>query len=347
MFLLLRSVKYFVVLICFSLGCTQVKFEVGKRNEEKMLRNTGIVESLQNSLSVIEVTPQALVAVFGVHIDSSGITKRIISELKEESQREGVICRYGEFTGYDQVMIPFYEMLPPDFDDKKKYPTVIMFSGHGDMDQVAHEKWTYQKGVGLRLAKNGFVVYTMENRGMGALSNLGDHLKIDAVARLTGGSWYGELLTDGLYLVEMVLNKPYVDQNRLGAGGVSTGGALSMLIAAIDSRITATYVQGYLGSYKTTFGTHSNHHICNNIAGILNHFDMQDIAASIAPRSAMYVNGERDTFYYQDAQTAFNHIKTYYDENDANGRVSLVVPENTIHELSSDLIQKFFTENLK
>ena len=259
---------------------------MGKRNAEKMLRNLGIVENLEGAVPSSKVNPQILAAIFGVHIDTSGVRGRVPYEIIDEWEKGDIRFRSGTFRAYDGVQIPFYELRPPSFDPTKEYPAVILFSGHGDMDQVAHEKWTYQKGAGLKLASKGFVVYTMENRGMGRLSNLGDHLKIDAVARLTGGSWYGELITDGLYLTRLVLNNAYVDSGRLGAGGVSTGGALSLLTAAIDGRIGAVYVQGYLGSYKTTFGTHSNHHICNNIAGILNHFDMQGDCRFYCPKAS-------------------------------------------------------------
>ncbi len=320
--------------------------EVGKRNEEKMLRNRGIVAELQKNPSIPGVSPNALMTVFGVRMDSKNRPLNVSFEIEEEGEKGDVTYKLGRFAGYDGVKIAFFEILPPDFDQGKKYPAVIMFSGHGDMNQVAFEKWTYQKGAGLRLAKEGFVVYVMENRGMGVLSNLGDHLKIDAVARLTGGSWYGELVTDGLYLIEMVLGKSFIDPDRLGVGGVSTGGALSMLTAAIDNRVNAVYVQGYLGSYKTTFGTRSNHHICNNIAGILKHFDMQDIAASISPRTAMYVNGVKDTFYYQDAEKAFDFVKTHYDKDGFGDKVAFASPENTIHELSTDLLLSFFNQNL-
>ncbi len=342
----MRITRFFSILLVATIGCTQVKFEVGKRNEEKMLSNTGIVNALQESPVDKIVEPHVLSRVFGVHADSSTMLSDVAHQIEEEYMTGDITCRLGRFIGYDEVPIPFYELLPSDFKKQNKYPAIIMFSGHGDMEQVAFEKWTYQKGAALQLAKEGFVVYVMENRGMGKLSHLGDHLKIDAVARLTGGSWYGELITDGLYLINMVLRKSYVDPARIGAGGVSTGGALSLITAAIDHRISAIYVQGYLGSYKTTFGTRSNHHICNNIAGILQNFDMQDIAASIVPRAAMYVNGKRDTFYYQDAKAAFDYVDKRYLEQGYEGQASFASPENTIHELSTDLLIDFFNNKL-
>jgi|SaaInlStandDraft_1057018.scaffolds.fasta_scaffold01690_13 hypothetical protein len=94
------------------------------------------------------------------------------------------------------------------------------------MDQVAFEKNSYQKGLGASLAKQGFTVYVMEIRDMGKLSYLGDHMRIDAVARMLGGSWYGKITTDALFLLEIVNSKNYFN-GYIGVGGISTGGALS------------------------------------------------------------------------------------------------------------------------
>ena len=330
-----------VLIIIIAISCTRVKFEVGKRNEAKMIENKGIVAAL-TSPDDAKVTPEKIIDVFGVHVDSINAIPLAQFAFTEEDESEGIICKLGHFTGYDRVEIPFYQLLPPKFDETNKYPAVILYSGHGDVDDITHQSWSYQKGGALELAKEGFVVYTMENRGMGMLSHLGDHLKIDAVARLTGNTWYGELITDGLYLLEIVQSQPYVDRRNIGTGGVSTGGALSMLVAALDQRVSAAYVQGYLGSYKTTFGVRANHDICNNIPGILNHFDIPDIAASIAPRPARYVNGEMDTFYYQDAEEAFQIVKKAYSERGVEQNVSLEIPQDTIHELSVDVMIYFF-----
>ncbi|MEQ9426753.1 MAG: acetylxylan esterase [Cyclobacteriaceae bacterium] len=341
----MRHLVLLSLILCLS--CTQIKFEVGKRKEANTLQNLGIVEAINAKKDYPVPEPFEIARVFGVHVDSTLEIPNVTFSKVESSSTRGVAYSLNEFEGYDGVNIPFYEMLPEGFDSGQKYPTVILFSGHGDMDQVAFEKWTYQKGAGLLLAKEGFVVYVMENRGMGKLSSLGDHLHIDAVARLVGGSWYGELITDGLYLTELVHQKSYVDQSRIGVAGVSTGGALSMLVSAIDSRIKAAYVQGYLGSYKTTFGTRSNHHICNNIPNVLNHFDMAEIAGAIAPRNAMYVNGQQDTFYYQDAEAAFEKVKIYYQNAGAGDKIELASPDDTIHELSEDIMIEFFLETLK
>jgi len=291
------------------------------------------------------LTSNELVRVFGITVPKVDFKVRYT----EESTRvvEGVVCVEGAFTSYDGVDIPYYQLLPVDFrPETRDYSVVILYSGHGNMDQIAFDHESYQKGLGLTLAQHGFMVFTMENRGMGKLTNLGDHNRLDAIARLTGGSWYGEITSDALYLLQMVTQHSYVSK-RVGAGGVSTGGALSLLVGAINRRVIASYVQGYLGSYRTTFGTHSSHDLCNNISGILNHFDMSDVATMIFPRHVMFVNGEYDTFSADDARKAFRQIQTRYSQGGYPSRTQFRVPKNTGHEISTDIALKFFMETLK
>lgn len=307
--------------------------------------NIGLYNQLGAINTPKQITADDIIRVFGIHLHKS--TKKSVDyEITNEGSITGTNYYEGKFVSYDSVKIPFYEILPNNFEKNKTYPTVVLFSGHGNMDEVAFNETSYQKGVGLSLARNGFLVFVMENRGMGKLSYLGDHMRIDAVARMVGGSWYGEITTDALFLLNMVIDKKYTSSSP-GVGGVSTGGALSLLTSTIDERVRATFVQGYLGSYKTTFGSRGNHHTCNNISNIINEFDMADIAANIFPRSAIYVNGKNDTFYSEDAHKAFKIIKNRYVQGGFADAVMFKAPEDTKHEISVPLVLEYFKNELR
>ena len=302
--------------------------------------NAGIYNQLRlTDNSLTQIIPDDIVRVFGIHLRDK-LKSPVAYKIINKKELAGINFIEGKFVSYDSVEIPFYEIYPAGFNHEMTYPTVVLFSGHGNMDELAFARGSYQKGLGLHLAKHGFIVYVMENRGMGKLSYLGDHMRIDSVARMVGGSWYGEITTDALFLLDMVFDKSYTA--NIGVGGVSTGGALSMLTSAIDNRIAATYVQGYLGSYKTTFGTRGNHHECNNISNIINEFDMADIASSIFPRSAMYVNGDEDGFFVEDAVEAFKYVRNRYDSGGAAHKVIFNAPKNTKHEISTSLALEYF-----
>ena len=315
--------------------------------------NFGVIQRLykDESISLIKNNSffiEQLISLFGISYDplDNKPPQKLSINITEHATLKNISYEKGTFSGYDGLKIPFYEFYPKGFKKNNQYPTLIIFSGHGSMSQLVSIENSYQKAAALKLAQEGFIVFTMENRGMGELSYLGDHLRIDAVARLSGGSWYGEIITDGLYLLNYIYDLQYVDNQRIGVGGVSTGGALSMLVSAIDNRVTATYVQGYFGSYRTTFGTRATHCICNNIAGILKVGDMSDICSLIAPRHLLVVNGSEDTFYWQDAERAYSAVRRYYERINALNNVKFSYPQDIGHEFSVHIATKFFVEVL-
>jgi len=315
--------------------------------------NYGIIQRINRNEDNVYINDKSilreqLINAFGIHYDTrkDRALLKIYVNISEFDTLKNIVYKKGTFSSYDGLNIPFYEFFPGDFNPNNQYPVLLIFSGHGSMSQLVSIEDSYQKAATLNFANEGFVVFTMENRGMGELSYLGDHLRIDAVARLFGGSWYGEIITDGIYLLDYTYNLPYVDKQRIGAGGVSTGGALSMFISAIDNRISAVYVQGYFGSYRTTFGTRANHCVCNNITGILKIGDLSDICSLIAPRYLTIINGEEDTFYYQDAEREFSAIKKAYKEVNSGENVSFFHPQGVGHEFSVDIATEYFNHVL-
>lgn len=317
--------------------------------------NYGIISRIENSSPKSnfsnrnEFIPQ-LIKVFGIQVQYPfNLNMKVekinrIKSFRATIDRKKTIYDESSFKSYDGLEIPLYVFYPPNFDKNKQYPTLIIFSGHGSAKQAVFEKSSYQHGCGVTLSQLGFLVYVMENRGMGKLFYLGDHLRIDAVARITGGSWYGEIITDALWLVEVLQKEPNVDITRVSTAGVSTGGFLSMIIAALDERIASAYVQGFLSSFKTAFGARGNHCLCGHISGIINICDMSDIASLIAPRPSLFVNGGSDRFYYTDAMEEFKKIYVYYKKLGKENNTKFLAPKGVLHEFSVEIAKNWFSK---
>jgi dienelactone hydrolase len=64
-----------------------------------------------------------------------------------------------------------------------------------------------------------------------------------------GFTWSGVMFTDDVRTVDYLITRPEVDPDRIGCVGLSVGGLRSCHLAALDDRIKAAVVVGWLASY--------------------------------------------------------------------------------------------------
>jgi len=126
-----------------------------------------------------------------------------------------------------------------------------------------------------------------------------------------GITWPGVLLWDDLRTVDYLASRPEVDAQRLGCVGLSLGGYRSFLLAALDPRIKVAVDVGWM----TSFASQIRRHIVNtigltfHIAGLYRYVDLPDLAALIAPRALLVINGARDSLFAPDGvRAAFEKI---------------------------------------
>src|SRR5438046_7630545 len=75
--------------------------------------------------------------------------------------------------------------------------------------------------------------------------------------------------------------------------GILGGGSCTLFSTALEPRIKAAFVSGYLNTFRDSVGSLS-HCIDNYVPGILNWAEMYDLAGLIAPRPLFVESGERD-----------------------------------------------------
>ena len=104
-------------------------------------------------------------------------------------------------------------ILPPNFDETKKYPAILYCQG--GPQQAVSQFWSYRWNFAL-MASQGYVVIAPNRRGLPGFGT-------EWNAQISGD--YGGLdMKDYLSAVDFMKVKPYVDEKHIGAVGASYGG---------------------------------------------------------------------------------------------------------------------------
>ena len=203
--------------------------------------------------------------------------------------------------------LPVYLLLPRP--SKGKRPAILALHGHGahghhpvagrdDLPGVASAIKSANYDYGRQLVREGFVV------AVPCLTPFGDRLgksagKTDACAdvfirmQLLGKTLMAENLRDCLWSVELLARHEEVDAGRLGCVGLSYGGRMTMLTAALEPRIKACVISGALNVMQERI---SKPYGCGAqiIPGLLQYGDVPEIASLIAPRACLWEVGSND-----------------------------------------------------
>ena len=105
-------------------------------------------------------------------------------------------------------------VLPPHFDETKKYPTILFCEG-GPQSPVS-QFWSYRWNFSI-MAAQGYVIVAPNRRGLPGFGSAWN----EEVSR----DWTGQCMDDYLSAIDdAVTSLPFVDKDRLGAVGASFGG---------------------------------------------------------------------------------------------------------------------------
>ncbi|MBL9152385.1 MAG: dienelactone hydrolase family protein [Verrucomicrobiales bacterium] len=121
-----------------------------------------------------------------------------------------------------------------------------------------------------------------------------------------GVTWAGIIAWDDLRTVDYLVTRPEVDSQRIGCVGHSVGGLRSAYLAALDERIRAAVVCGWMCSFPHQLAKHVRSTIGHTklIPGIYRHLDHPDIASLAMPRPLMVINGIEDALFEPDGVRA-------------------------------------------
>lgn len=215
----------------------------------------------------------------------------------------------------------------------KKWPAVVCIHGHGayGKDPVAGARYpeaeadakTYSYNYGEQMARRGYVTICPDMRPFGERGDgwPGERPLVGRdpcnVHFIKGALLGFNLLTCNLWdlmkCVDLLEQQPYIDQERLGAMGLSGGGAHVMHFSALDQRIKATDIICALNSYRAWGIGIDNFCGTQFLPGMFKYGDHGEICGLIAPRPLLVENGGFDRGFPPEASVeAHRQVRRIY-----------------------------------
>jgi dienelactone hydrolase len=115
---------------------------------------------------------------------------------------------------------------------------------------------------------------------------------------LAGATWPGIVFRDDIRTVDYLVTRPEVDPKRIGCVGISMGGYRSLFLAALDERIRAACVVGFMSTVapmiRAHLDTHSNVHF---IPGLHRYLDWPDVVSLHAPNPLLVQQCSQDGLF--------------------------------------------------
>jgi dienelactone hydrolase len=235
------------------------------------------------------------------------------------------------------VSVLAYLLLP----EKARRPAAVMICvpGHGrgvddivGIDERGHErtdKAGYQHDFAIQVAEAGMAALAIEPMGFGcrrdpvnARQGLGRKAcdPVAGGALMIGQTMIGWRVWDVMRTIDYIATRRELDPNRVGCMGISGGGTVTVFSSALDPRIRAALVSGYLNTFRDSVGS-IVHCSDNYVPGILNWAEMHDLAGLIAPRPLFVESGEKDDIFPIRASVeSFNEVRKIYEVFGAGDR---------------------------
>ena len=185
-------------------------------------------------------TPDALPEVFAA--EEKGFrqltvqNRDLLLKLKLAATQE-ISCRSKDGTTVNGFMV-----LPPDFQQGRKYPAILRIHG-GPVSQFTADfnfEWQY-------FAARGYVVVAANPRGSSGRG--------EAYSMAIYADWGNKDVEDVLAAVDYAVAQGIVDPDRLGVGGWSYGGMLTNYTIASDTRFKAATSGASISDIFAGYGT--------------------------------------------------------------------------------------------
>ncbi len=228
------------------------------------------------------------------------------------------------------MSVPAYLLVPHD--RRAPGPAVLAVHGHGpgkdevcgiDRPEVREAYAEHHGDYAHTLAARGYVVLAPDLRCFGERADWQPegkyHCDVNLVhAVMAGVSPLTQNLWDLQRALDVLGEHPLVDPERLGVVGFSYGATMTLFLAALDERVRAAVVSGYLSSWKAAHRVPWN--LCGSqvLPGMLGSLEHVDVGALVAPRALLVETGSDDILFPEvAARTTIAQLRTVYRSLDA------------------------------
>jgi dienelactone hydrolase len=237
----------------------------------------------------------------------------------------------------------------------EKHPLIICLQGHSKGMHISMGRAKYpgdeesfvkgDRDFVRQVVARGQAALALEQRAFGERGGTenGPYCRQPAVqALLLGKTLIGQRCWDVSRAIDVLLAEyPQIDEKRIAIMGNSGGGTATIYAAALDERIAAAMPSCAFCGYLASIGA-QEHCLCNYVPGIMNDFDMGDLAGLIAPRPLVIVNGmEDDIFPIGSAKEQADVARAYYAAFGAPGKIEHVIGPKG-HRFYADLAWPVF-----
>jgi dienelactone hydrolase len=114
--------------------------------------------------------------------------------------------------------------------------------------------------------------------------------------------------------IDYLETRPEVDPGRIGMMGFSQGGTMTTFTSAVEPRIKAADISGYVNPWDGFGIQRANFCGSQIVPEVHRYFDTDDIAGLIAPRPLLLEMGIYDNcFFFQDALKGYEGVKRIFE----------------------------------
>ena len=236
------------------------------------------------------------------------------------------------FDTEEAMSVPCQVLRPRDMNPDKSNPAIVCSHGHGPFgkDTVAGVRSSGEHIANIRdlnynygeqMAQAGFLTICPDLRVFGERLETPhpfpgrDPCNVNFVQGAALGVYTLTLnIWDMKRCIDYLETRPEVDPNRIGMMGLSQGGTMTTFTAAVEPRIKAADIIGYVNPWRE-FG-YKRANFCGSqiVPGVYRYFDTDDIAGLIAPRPLLLEMGIYDScFYIQDMLQGYEGVRHIYE----------------------------------